>query len=161
MSCKIIKELEHVLPTLMKYTDNETDQRNMLESVKVASIRLFKELDLDFMIAARCAPGYSYMNPAWRIMSILNLGLQNVATERAPWDEESIEKKVKKCSSMTELRQLDGKVFAVKEAWLNSVDEVKRIISERFSWLSLKEVPFTEVGYVSDKEIKHFQRHAN
>ena len=47
------------------------------------------------MIAAKCAPEHSYMNPAERIMSILNLGLQHVATERAPWDDESIEKKVK------------------------------------------------------------------
>ena len=54
-----------------------------------------------------------------------------------------------------------GKVSGVKEAWLNSVDDVKRIISERFSRLSLKEVLFTEIGCVSDKEIEHFQKHAN
>ena len=62
---------------------------------------------------------------------------------------------------MAELRGLDGKVSGVKEAWLFSLDEVKRIISERFSWLSLKEVPFTEVGCVSKEEIEHFQSHAN
>ena len=33
------------------------------------------------------------MNPAEGIMSILNLGLQNVATETAPCDDESLEKK--------------------------------------------------------------------
>ena len=38
---------------------------------------------------------------------------------------------------------------------------MKRIISERFLWLSLKEVAFTEVGCVSNKEIEHFPRHAN
>ena len=43
------------------------------------------------MTVARCAPGHSYMNPAEKIMSILNLRLQNVATERAPCDDESIE----------------------------------------------------------------------
>ena len=90
--CKIIKELEHVPPILMKYTYGGTDQRNALESVKAPSICLFKELYLDFMIAARCDPEHSYMNPAERIMSILNLGLQNVATERAPCDDESIKK---------------------------------------------------------------------
>ena len=147
--CKIIKELEHVQPILMKYTDGRTDQRNTLESVKVASICLFQELNLDFKIAARCAPGHSYMNPAERIMSILNFGMQNVA----PCDDESIEKKVKKCNSMAQLRELDEKVYGVKEAWLNSVDEVKGIISERFSWLSLKDVPYTEIGCVSDEEI--------
>ena len=79
----------------MKYTDGGTDQRNTLESVKVASICLFKELNLDFMIVARCALGHSCMNSAKRIMSILSLGLQNVATERAPSDHESTDKKVK------------------------------------------------------------------
>ena len=38
---------------------------------------------------------------------------------------------------------------------------MKRIISERFLWLSLKEVAFTEVGCVSNKEIEHFPRHLN
>ena len=38
---------------------------------------------------------------------------------------------------------------------------MKRIISERLSGLSLKEVPFTEVGCVKDEKIKHFQRHVN
>ena len=61
---------------------------------------------------------------------------------------------------MVELQELDGKAAGIKEAWLNSIDEVKRIVSERFSWLSVKEVPFTEVGCVSDKETEHFQRHA-
>ena len=63
-------------------------------SINVASICLFKELDLDFMIAARCAPRHRYMQPAERIMSILNLGLQNVAKERATGDDESIGKKM-------------------------------------------------------------------
>ena len=62
---------------------------------------------------------------------------------------------------MTDLQDLDEKVPRVKEALLNSVDEVKRNFSERFSWLSLKEVPSTEVGCVSDEEIEHFQKHAN
>ena len=98
-------------------------------------------------------PGHSYMNPVDRVMNILNLELQNIATEQAPCDDESIEKKVKKCNSMAELQELDGKVSGVKEAWLNIVDELKRIISERFSWLSLKEVSFTEVRCVIYEEM--------
>ena len=62
---------------------------------------------------------------------------------------------------MAELREPDGKVSGVKEAWLNRVYEMKRIFSERFSWFSLTEVSFTEVGCVSDEEIDHFQRHVN
>ena len=62
---------------------------------------------------------------------------------------------------MTELPELDEKVFGVKEAWLNSVDKAKRIISERFAWMSLKEVPLTEFGCVTDYEIEYFKRHVN
>ena len=62
---------------------------------------------------------------------------------------------VKKCNSMVELPELDGKVSVIKEAQLNSIDEMKRIISGRFSWLSLEEVPFVEFGCVSDEEMEH------
>ena len=52
---------------VMKYG---TDQHNTLESVKCAHICLFKEFDLDMLIAARCAPGHSFANPAVRVMSV-------------------------------------------------------------------------------------------
>ena len=38
---------------------------------------------------------------------------------------------------------------------------MKRIFSERFSWFSLEEVPFTKVVCLSVEEIEHFQSHAN
>jgi hypothetical protein len=51
-------------------------------SVQGAAICIFKELNLDMLILARCAPGHSWRNPAERIMSLLNIGLQNCALER-------------------------------------------------------------------------------
>ena len=68
------------------------------------------------MIAARCAPTHRHMHPAERIISILNLGLQNVTKERAPGDDESIGEKCKKSNSIAELREIDGKVSRVKRA---------------------------------------------
>ena len=159
MLAKIVKNLDDPPSILMKFTDGGTDQRNTLESVKVASICLFKELNLDFMIAARCAPGHSFMNPAERIMSILNLGLQNVATERTRLVDASIEKKVKNCNSMAELRALNEKDGGIKDAWLHSIKEAQTIISERFSWLSLKDTPFQNVDVVTDEEIEKLQAH--
>jgi hypothetical protein len=41
-----------------------------------------REMDFDMVILGRCAPGRSYINSAERIMSILNIGLQNVALQR-------------------------------------------------------------------------------
>ena len=62
---------------------------------------------------------------------------------------------------MVELWKLDGKVSAVKEAWLNNEDEVRRIVLERFLSLPLKEVPFVGVSCVTDKELQHFRRQGN
>ena len=111
--CKMMKELSRVPPILMKNTDGGTNQRNTLESVKTAPICLFKELDLDFMVATRCVLRHSYMNQAENIMNILNLGLQNIAMEWAPCDDESIDKKVKKRNSMVDLQEFDEKVSGV------------------------------------------------
>lgn len=76
------KYKEKIPSVLFKYTDGGTDQRNTLESVKIASICLFKEFDLDLLITARCTPGHSYRNPAERVMSVLNYGLQNCANRK-------------------------------------------------------------------------------
>ena len=51
-------------------------------SVKLALIVLFRKLDLDYLCAVRTAPYHSYRNAVERITSILNLGLQAVATAR-------------------------------------------------------------------------------
>lgn len=107
----IIKALEqdgNFPCTLLKFTDGGTDQRNTLESVKCASICVFKEMNLDMMILARCAPGHSFVNPAERVMSILNLALQNVALERKESTEE-MKKILKNCNRMAAVRSLAEK----------------------------------------------------
>ncbi len=63
--------------------------------VKCASISIFKELNLDMYILARCASGHSWINPAERIMSLLNLALQNVSLEHQQ-SSEATEKALKK-----------------------------------------------------------------
>lgn len=67
---------------LLKYSDGGVDHRNNLESVKCAYICMFNEVNLDMLILCICAPGHSWRNPAERVMSILNLGLQNCSLER-------------------------------------------------------------------------------
>ena len=65
------------------YSDGGPDHRCTYMSVKLSLIALFKELDLDILIALRTAPGNSWANPVERIMSIVNLGLQGVGVMRA------------------------------------------------------------------------------
>ena len=83
---------------VLKFTDGGIDQHNMLEAVKCANICIFRELDLDMLVQARCAPGHSYTNPAERIMSILNLALQNCSLERVAQEDE-VEKKFWACNN--------------------------------------------------------------
>lgn len=85
---------------MLRFSDSGTDQRNGLESVKCSCVCLFRQLDLDMLIIARCAHGNSWVNPAERVMSILNLGIQNGSFERHDESEE-----LKSCNSMNQVRE--------------------------------------------------------
>ena len=63
---------------LFIYSDGGPDHRLTYLSVQLSLISIFLGLDLDFLCAARTAPCHSWRNPAERIMSIVNLGLQCV-----------------------------------------------------------------------------------
>lgn len=129
-----------VPPVLMKFTDGGTDQRNTLESVKCANICIFKEFNLDLLIHLRCAPGQSWINPAERIMSILNLCLQNVSLQREKGPE-STEAILKQCGSMADI----GSKIDLKPDWLDLLEPVQRVIRNRFSRLKLKNEPIQTV----------------
>ena len=128
MLTKILESNEVKPPIMMRFTDGGTDQRNTLESVRCSNICLFKEFNFDMVIHLRCAPGQSWINPAERIMSILNLGLQNVSLERKQ-GREATEKELKKCNSMADIRSKED----LKEQWRQLLEPVQRIIEDRFS----------------------------
>ena len=60
-------------------SDGGPDHRLTFLSVKVAMIALFQSLDLDMLIAIPTCPYQSWTNLAERVMSTLNLALQNVS----------------------------------------------------------------------------------
>ena len=70
-------------------------------------------------ILARCAPGHSWINPAERVMSVLNLGLQNVSLERQETSEAN-KKKLKDCKSMNAIREQAKKTPDIKREWEES-----------------------------------------
>ncbi|CAB4424692.1 unnamed protein product [Rhizophagus irregularis] len=76
-------------PILCLYTDGGSDHRCTYGSIQIALISLFLSGNYDMLIAVRTAPHHSWTNPAERIMSILNLGLQNVAIMRNTMSDES------------------------------------------------------------------------
>lgn len=71
--------------------------------VQCCLLALFKIGDFDIMNVGRCAPHQSYMNPAERCMSLLNIGLQGLSLDRDGAGE--YEAAIKSCSSVNALQQ--------------------------------------------------------
>ena len=72
----------NIPPILCLYTDGGPDHRTTFGSVQISLLCLFLHGNFDILIALRTAPYHSWANPAERIMSIINLGLQGVAIMR-------------------------------------------------------------------------------
>ena len=66
---------------LIMLSDGGPDHRLVYGSVQITLLCLFIRLDLDMLIAVRTCPYQSWVNPAERVMSVLNLALQNVSLE--------------------------------------------------------------------------------
>lgn len=96
------------------------DHRLTFGSVQVSIVCLFLRLNLDMVVAVRCAPHQSWTNLAERCMSILNLALQNVALQRDLMSEE-LEKYVSNVSTLSELRSLASSKPEFKTAYLRSM----------------------------------------
>ena len=139
-------------PNIFMMTDGGPEHRVNFESVKIPLILMFRTLQLDSLIAIRTAPGQSYLNIVERIMSILNIGFQNVALERK---ESSSDKEIKKCKDLSDLR----KKPEIKEDWQNSVKPLIETLEKRTKRLALKEVPFkvTNLHSLLDT-LKYLQR---
>ena len=143
---------------VLKFTDGGTDQRTNLESIKCASICLFLEHNLDMLIHVRCAPGQSWCNPAERVMSLLNIALQNCSIERTSCDEET-ERMLKKSNSMKATRSLAAKKPELEKKWQESVQPVQSLLRERFMRLKLKDKAIATLDPVTVQEIENLQRH--
>ena len=73
---------ENDQPIFVLYTDGGSDHRLTFISVKLALIAYFLKHDKDILIAVRTPSYNSWKDPAERIMSILNLGLNSVGLIR-------------------------------------------------------------------------------
>lgn len=102
-------------------------------------------MNLDMLIHVRCAPGHSWTNPAERIMSILNIDLQNVSLERKEAGRE-IEMLLKGCNSMSKIREKCSSNATLREGWTQSVEPLESLVSSRFRRLKLKSEPIQVVG---------------
>lgn len=134
--CQTLRDSKYVSPILFAYTDGGADHRTTFRSVQLAWILVFMELDVDMVVAARTAPGHSYINPAERCMSTLNLALQNCALSRVLATDEQLEKRIKSCNTMEALRKQQP---LVQGAWTASIQEARQIFERRFNRLIYSE----------------------
>lgn len=124
-------------PILCLMTDGGPDHRVTFESVKLSLVQLFMQLDLDMLVAIRTAPNHSWMNPAERCMSLLNLALQHVALERNEM-EEKFEKAIKHKSSLGSIRNMSKYKEGFEAAFKESIGTVIEKVNNRFSRMKLK-----------------------
>ena len=66
-------------PIAIIVSDGGPDHRVTFGSVQVAAVTLFRALDLDMLVCVWTCPYQSWQKVAERIMSTLNLALQNVS----------------------------------------------------------------------------------
>ena len=119
-------------PILVRYTDGGPDHRTTYSSVQLCAILEFVALDLDMFVAVRTAPNQSYNNPAERVMSLLNLGLQNVSLARGEMID-GHELRMRSLSSLKAIRKCNSK--ALHDALKASVNEPVKAVKEIFSRL--------------------------
>lgn len=99
-------ELDGVIKTssvthVRLYSDSGPDHRLTFGSVQVSLVCLFIRLNLDMIVAVRCAPHQSWTNLAERCMSTL----QNVALQRQSMPDD-FEMCASNVSTLSELRGL-------------------------------------------------------
>ena len=126
---------------LCLYTDGGPDHRTTYYSVKMA------------LFAVRTPPYHSWKDPAERIMSILNLGLQGIGLVRNEMKEE-IETEFVRCKGLKSVRTLAEKNEEVKTEVLNSVKNTVDLTKALFQRLKLKDKPFHTQDPPTDEEMK-------
>ena len=82
-------------------------------------------------------PYLSWMNPAERLMSTLNLALQNVSLMREEMDD-AFEKAVKNKNNIAEIRSANKGKPELEEAVLKSMAPVVKLLDEHFARMKLK-----------------------
>ena len=139
-------------PVVFLYTDGGPDHRLTYASVKLTLIAVFRKLDLDYLCACRTAPHHSFHNPAERVMSVLNLGMQSVGLVRRQLNEE-VETEIQRCTTMSQIRELALKKPSIKESLLDSVSPVKVTLADIAQRLELKRKKFSVGTAASEAEI--------
>ena len=137
---------------LLLLSDGGPDHRLSYGSVQVALLALFLRLNLDMLVAVRTCPYQSWTNPAERIMSVLNLALQNVSLERNLMDEES-EKLVKNDNNVKAVRETIRRHPEMQMKIDASIKPVVDLLNNRFEQMKLKQHQFRSADVATEAEM--------
>jgi hypothetical protein len=119
---------------------------------KVALICLFLAGDFDMLIAVRTAPHHSWCNPAERIMSVINYGLQGVAIEREKMAEE-FEGEFETLKTLEDIREGSKNNPNLKVELEKCITTVQELLCDRTEHLTWKNEPFQTEVPASNLEI--------
>jgi hypothetical protein len=142
-------------PIFCLYTDGGPDHRITFGSVQISLICLFLHGNFDLLIALRTAPYHSWANPAERIMSIINLGLQEVAIMRDMMSED-LEEIFKKADTLEEIRIAADKNIDLKNGLCNCISNIQQLLHSRTERLVLHENPFRHYDPADSQNIDEF-----
>ena len=107
------------------------------------------------LIALRTAPYHSWANPAERIMSIINLGLQGVAIMQ---DEMSshLEEIFEKADTLEQIREAAKKNPDLKNELKECIHNVQNLLCTRTERLVLHDIPFETKNPADEETIEEF-----
>ena len=124
-----------VMPHIFMVTDGGPEHCVNFHAIKIPLLILFREVHLQSLVAIQTAPGHSYINTFKRIMSIVNIGFQNVALERKESPSDDV---IKNCKNIEDLRKNQG----IKQDWQDSVKPLIETLEQRTLRLSLRDKQF-------------------
>ena len=128
---ELIKTLEvngfnqELTPDLFLVTGGGPERNVTFHSVKIPLMVIFKELNLESLVAIRTAPAHIFLNIVERVRLIINIGFQNVALERSDESDEEI----KKGKNLSDLRSKPE----IKKDWQTSVAPLTNTLEQRTS----------------------------
>jgi len=135
-SCLMFYISNCLISYLCLFSDGGGDHNVTFLFVQCVLLALFHIGDFDVMNVGRCASNQSYINPAERCMSLLNIGMQGLALERD--DTGPFEQLIKNCKSMKDIRLKAKSHQGLKEAYQSSLEPAIKLLEISFKCLELK-----------------------
>ena len=133
--------------------DGGPDRNLCFLRTKLALLAAFKTLNLDILIATRCAPGQSYLNVAERAMLLLNIGLQHVSIQMGDMPE-WLHELLDKCPSMAETRTHCSKLISDVELLLEQRSRCSSSTSDQPSSIVSNWEPGMRLASLSTSDLR-------